>query len=170
MITTERMVLRPLTEDDGEFMLALLNDPGFLRFVGDRQVRTVDAAVEYLCQGILRSYTDYGFGMYLCQRSEDGAAMGICGLVKREWLPDFDLGYGLLRPYVGKGYAKEAGLAIVEQARQLGLPRVLAIVQPDNAVSIGLLQALGFAYLRTEPANVDDCELKVYALDMTGAT
>ena len=162
------MELRQLTENDGEFMLAMLNDPEFLRFVGDRQVRSVEQAVEYLRDGILRSYAEHGFGMYLCQRKRDGAAMGICGLVKRERLPDYDLGYGLLAPYVGHGYAKEAGQAIVAQARELRLPRVLGIVQPDNVVSIGLLETLGFRYQRSEPATIDDCELRILSLELQG--
>lgn len=166
-LTTERMGLRKLTEADGEFMLALLNDPGFLQFVGDRGVRTLGEAVDYLRNGILSSYAEFGYGMYLCQRRSDGAAMGICGLVKRDYLADFDLGYGLLESYGGQGYAKEAGLAILEQARELRLPRLLAIVQSDNLVSIGLLKRLGFSYQRTQPATADDCELLVYGIDFS---
>jgi len=166
VIATERMNLRELTADDSEFMLALLNDPGFLQFVGDRGVRDLGQAVEYLRHGILQSYADHGFGMYLCERRSDGAAMGVCGLVKREYLPDFDLGYGLLEAYTGQGYAKEAGRAILNQASALRLPRLLAIVQPDNPVSIGLLKRIGFSYQRTQPATADDCELMVFGIEI----
>lgn len=168
VLTTERMHLRRLDSGDAAFMLALLNDPGFLRFVGDRQVRSEAQAVEYLQRGILRSYAEHGFGMYLCERREDGAAMGICGLVKRDSLPDFDLGYALLAPFAGHGYALEAAAAIVRQASQLQLPRILAIVQPDNARSIRLLEKLGFAERDLQPASEDDCELWVYSRRLDG--
>lgn len=163
------MHLRHLQPGDGAFMLALLNDPGFLRYVGDRQVRSEAQAVEYLRQGILRSYADYGFGMYLCERREDGAAMGICGLVKRDSLPDFDLGYALLAPFAGQGYALEAAQAIIAQAAQLRVPRILAIVQPDNARSIRLLEKLGFAERYLQPATEDDCALWVYSLSINAS-
>ncbi len=160
------MHLRRLQPSDGAFMLALLNDPGFLRFVGDREVRSEAQAVDYLQRGILRSYAEHGFGMYLCERRDDGAPMGICGLVKRDSLPDFDLGYALLAPFAGHGYALEAAAAIVAEASQRQLPRILAIVQPDNARSIRLLEKLGFADRYLQPATEDDCALWVYSLSI----
>lgn len=141
---TDRLLLRQLTSDDGEVMLAVLNDPGFLRYIGDRGVRTLDDARAYIRNRMIASYEQHGFGMYLVVRRSDGEPVGICGLVKRDGLDDVDLGYALLSAHCGQGYARESAGAVLALARDaFGLKRVVAIVQPDNGDSIRLLENLG---------------------------
>ena len=141
---TDRLLLRQLTPDDAEVMLALLNDSGFLRYIGDRGVRTLDDARGYIRDRIISTYEQHGFGMYLVVRRSDGEPVGICGLVKRDALEDVDLGYALLSEYRGSGYARESAQAVLALAHDaFGLKRVVAIVQPDNADSIRLLENLG---------------------------
>jgi ribosomal-protein-alanine N-acetyltransferase len=142
--TTARLRLRELVQDDAAFMVELLNQPDFLRFIGDRGVRDVDQARTYLREGPIASYVRHGMGMYVVEPREGGAPIGLCGLVVRDGLPGPDIGFAFLPQFYGQGYAFEAASATLALARDaLALPRVLAIVSPDNARSITLLRRLG---------------------------
>jgi RimJ/RimL family protein N-acetyltransferase len=146
MIVTEtaRLRLRHLTTDDADFIYGLVNQPSWLRFIGDKGVRNLDDARAYLQRGPLRSYQDHRFGLYLVELKESGEPIGICGLVKRDSLEDPDIGFALLPPFWGRGYALEAATAVLTHERKtLGIVRVLAIVSPDNEDSIKLLEKLG---------------------------
>jgi len=150
IIETDRLVLRRMTAADAPVVLALLNDPLFLRFIGDRGVRTPADAAAYIERGPLASYTQHGFGLYLVSLKTDAAAIGMGGLIKREGLDDVDLGFAYLPQYGGRGYATEAAAAILHYGRTvLGLPRIVAITAPDNAASINVLQKVGLRHTRT---------------------
>jgi RimJ/RimL family protein N-acetyltransferase len=157
VLETERLVLRELTGDDGEFILELLNQPSFLRFVGDKGVRTVDDARGWIEAGPRASYQRHGYGLNLVTLTETGEPMGICGLVNREWLDDPDIGFSLLPAYWSRGYACEASSAVLRQATEVHrLERILAITNRDNRSSIHLLEKLGFSfwkYVRTPDKN-----------------
>lgn len=147
VIETARLRLRHLRADDHDAaaMLELLNEPGFHRFIGDRGVRTLAQARDYLRKGPLASYAQHGHGMYAIERRSDGAWLGNAGLVRRDGLPHADIGYALLQRHTGQGYALEAARAVLEHARtRPGLERLCAIVAPGNARSVALLEALGF--------------------------
>jgi ribosomal-protein-alanine N-acetyltransferase len=147
VLETRRLVLRTISVDDAPFILELLNDPSFLQYIGDRGVRTLDNAREYICNGPLDSYRRFGFGLYLVQLKEDGAPIGICGLLKRDYLADVDLGFAFLPEYRGKGYGYESGVAVLEFGRDvLGLERIVAIAAPDNEASSRLLEKLGMRF------------------------
>jgi RimJ/RimL family protein N-acetyltransferase len=164
VVETERLVVRRLTEGDAEFMLGLLNEPSFLRFIGDKGVRTLEDAREYLRKGPMRSYDRFGFGLYLTMRKDDGAPIGICGLVKREALDDVDVGFAFLPPFWSQGYAFEAATEVLGYARgTLGLGRIVAIVSPDNDRSIQLLERLGLRYERMIQLVADGPEIKLFA-------
>ena len=142
--TTERLRLRELDEDDAGFMVEVLNQPDFLRFIGDRGVRDVEQARAYLREGPIASYARHGMGMYVVEPREGGDPLGLCGLVVRDGLPGPDIGFAFLPQHYGKGYAFEAARATLALARQaLALPKVLAIVSPGNDRSIALLRRLG---------------------------
>jgi RimJ/RimL family protein N-acetyltransferase len=144
VLETERLVLRQLTLEDAPFMLQLVNEPSWLRFIGDRGVRTLEDARRYLQEGPLASYARHGFGLYLTELKPSGAPAGICGLIKRDSLEDVDLGFAFLPRYWGRGYATEAAAAVVGLAfSALGLERLVAITTLDNASSIKLLEKLG---------------------------
>ncbi|KRG44519.1 acetyltransferase [Stenotrophomonas pictorum JCM 9942] len=147
VIQTERLRLRPLRDDaaDAAAMLELLNDPGFHQYIGDRGVRTLEQARDYLRNHTFSSYATHGFGMYAIERRSDGAWLGNAGLVRRDGLPCADLGYALLGAYTGQGYALEAARAVLDYARNtLGLGELRAVVSPDNTRSVALLEKLGF--------------------------
>ena len=166
---TERLRLRRLTLDDAEFMLAILNDPDFVRFVGDRGVRTVDSARDYLRRGPIDSYVRYGFGLYLVELAETVEPLGICGLVRRDALPDPDIGFAFLPAHRGQGYAVEAAAAVLEHARDdLALARVIAIVAPGNDRSSHVLGRIGLRRTGSVRLSVDDIELELYAKELGG--
>ena len=147
---TPRLRLRHVTEEDAPFILALLNDPGWLRYIGDRGVRTLEDARRYVEQGPRRMYADHGFGLFLVERKLDGAPLGLCGLIRRDTLPDVDIGFALAESFRGHGYAHEAAAATLRHAREtLQLKRVVAIAMPGNVASTRLLERLGLRFERT---------------------
>lgn len=147
LLETERLVVRPMTEGDAAFYLAMLSDPDFKRHIADRGVRDMEGAVANMRERVFASYEAHGFGMWLVCRRDTGEAVGMAGLVKREFLADVDLGYAFLPAGRGAGFTTEVCRGIMDHAaRVFGLTRLAAIVSPGNAASIRVLQRLGFAH------------------------
>ena len=164
ILETARLRLRELTTSDAEFMLALLNDPDFIRHVGDRGVRTLAAAREYIVKGPMQSYAHNGFGLYMVELSGTGEKLGICGLVKREGLADIDIGFGFLPQYRSNGYAIEAATAVMAQARDaLRLERFVAITSQENERSANVLLKLGLKFERMITFPGEQKEIRLYA-------
>jgi RimJ/RimL family protein N-acetyltransferase len=142
---TARLQLRPLADEDALFIVELLNEPAFIRNIGDRQVRTIDDALHYIDIGPRASLLKHGYGLLRVALREGDVPIGICGLINRDTLPAVDLGFAFLAAHHGKGYAVEAARAVMEHARAaLGIDRVLAITLPSNAGSIRVLDTIGF--------------------------
>jgi ribosomal-protein-alanine N-acetyltransferase len=166
-IATERLILRPLTSEDAEFILELVNDPSFIQNIGDRNVRTLDDAKRYITNGPVASYAKNGFGLYLVELKDIGEPIGMCGLIRRSMLNDVDIGYAYLPRYWSKGYAIEAALAMKQYARDvIGLKRMVAVVDPQNTGSIRLLEKLGMTFERMVKLAEDDIELKLFSNDL----
>ena len=147
VLETERLSLRRFTIDDAEFILTLLNEPSFLRYIGDKQVRELEDARQYILNGPVASYERNDFGLYRVELKASRTPMGMCGLIKREELPDPDIGFAFLPDFWNKGFAFEAATAVLQEARErLRLERILAITTLDNEASIELLQRLGFRF------------------------
>jgi [ribosomal protein S5]-alanine N-acetyltransferase len=143
-IQTERLIIKALDLSHEGFIFQLLNSPGWLQYIGDRNIHSLDDARNYLQNGPLKSYKDNGFGLCLVQLREEGIPIGIAGLLKRDYLDCPDMGFAFLPEYEGKGYAFESANAIVKQSKQnLGMERIQAIVLPENQRSIHLLEKLG---------------------------
>lgn len=148
-IQTERLLLSELTPDDAGFILQLLNEPSFIDNIGDRGVRDLDSAVRYILDGPVQSYARNNFGLMRVSLRDSGESIGMCGLLKRDTLPDADLGYAFLPRHWSRGYAIESGSAMLRHAREvLALPRVLGIVDPANQSSIKVLERLGLRFER----------------------
>ncbi len=163
VLETARLDVRPLTHDDAEFILRLLNDPSFLRNIGDKGVRTLDDARRYLDEGPIASYAAHGFGLWRVATKSDDVPVGMCGLLRRPELDDVDVGYALLPEYGSKGYALEVAHAVLRHARErLGLARIVAVVKPGNARSIRLLERLGFRYERLVRLAGDEDEVELW--------
>lgn len=167
ILETERLLLRHLTDTDADFMLELLNDPSFIENIGDRQIRDLDGAKAYIRNGPAASYAKNGFGLYLVQLKETGESMGMCGLIKRDQLKDVDIGYAFLPKYWSKGYAIESALSVKEHARaEIGLKRIVAIVDPRNVSSIRVLEKLGMTFAKMVKLVEDEIELKLFSVDL----
>lgn len=147
VLETERLILREFDADDAELMLEILNEPAFIRFVADRNVRTTREAAEYLKEKILPSYGRFGFGFYVVELKANGTPVGMCGLVKRETLEHVDIGFSILERFWGRGYASEAAVALMHHGlTNLRLPRIVGITAPDNDRSAAVLQKLGLRF------------------------
>jgi RimJ/RimL family protein N-acetyltransferase len=142
-------MLRQMNIDDDEFIFELVNEPAFIRNIGDKGVRTLKDARDYILTGPVASYAKFGFGLYLVELAETGAPIGICGLLKRDSLEDVDIGFAFLEKFWGKGFAYESAAAVMEYGRSvLGINRIVAITSPDNEGSIRVLSKLGLRFER----------------------
>jgi len=166
VLNTERLELRWLTLEDTPLMLAVWNDPAFIRYVADRGIRTLEQAREAVEAGPLRLYAEYGYGPFRLRRREDGMDLGICGLFRRAGLDEPDIGFAVLPEFCGQGFGFEASAAVLDYARDaLGLSCVTAIVSPQNEASIGLLEKLGLHYERQVRMPGDDHDVSLYRID-----
>ena len=167
IIETERLNLREVTEADAPFILEILNDPDFVRFVADRGVRTLEDARRYIAERFTDNYRRQGFGFWLVEPKDSKEPAGICGLVKRDTLPGVDVGYAFLPSSRSKGYAFESASAVLAYARDvLGLKRLLAITDPDNFVSMRVLEKLGMRFERMFSLSTDEPEVRLFAVDL----
>jgi RimJ/RimL family protein N-acetyltransferase len=164
VIETDRLILRRLSIEDGAFILRLVNEPSWLRFIGDRGIRTLDEACDYILRGPVESYQRLGFGLYLTELKGDETPIGICGLIKRESLKDVDIGFAFLPEFWGRGYAYEAAAAMMDYGKNaFGLNRIVAVTTPDNYSSIKLLEKLGFRFERMARLVEGEPEIKLFA-------
>ena len=168
MIHSERLTLRELRETDAPFILELLNDPAWLLHIGDKGVRTLDDARTYIANGPVASHARHGFGLDLVELKTDATPIGLCGLIKRDTLPDVDIGYAFLPQFRGAGYALEAGATVLRHAQEtLGLPRLAAIVSPGNHASIRVLEKLGLRFEKMVQMSVGGPETKLFGREFT---
>ena len=162
VVQTSRLHLRELNCGDDEFILELLNEADFIRYIGDKGVRTLADARDYVLSGPMHSYEKNGFGLYAaCVR--DGTPIGICGLVKRDGLGDPDVGFAILQRHCAQGYAVESASAVLDHGRRvLKLQRIVAIAMAENHNSIAVLEKVGLRFERM--IRLGDCspELKLF--------
>jgi len=164
VIETERLVLRRLSTDDAEFINELLNQPSFLRYIGDKEVRNNADAVRYIQTGPIASYERFGFGLYLVELKETSVPIGICGLLKRDSLPDVDIGFAFLPDFWSQGYAFESASAVMTYGRDvLGLRRIVAITSPDNDSSIRLLERIGLRFEGLIKLSEDQSQVRLFS-------
>ena len=165
---TERLCLRELTADDAAFIMELVNEPAWLRFIGDRKVHSLDDARGYIARGPVTSYDRNGFGLWAVELSATGEAIGLCGLVRRQALEHVDLGFAFLSRHWGHGYAREAAAAVVERAREaFHLARLVAITDLENLPSQKVLSSVGFRYDRLIHWSETGEDLALYALELS---
>ena len=165
VIQTERLILRKFTLNDAAFMLELLNTTAWLRFIGDRNVRTIKQAEQYLLDGNIKSYQEYGFGFYVVVIKETNESIGICGIKKREGLDDVDIGFGFFPQFMGNGYGYEAASATLDYALNvLKIKRIVAIVDPENVASIGLIKKIGLQFEKMIQLSQKDIELMLFSI------
>jgi ribosomal-protein-alanine N-acetyltransferase len=167
VLETERLLLRQLSTEDAGFILQLLNEPSFIRNIGDRGVRTIESANSYILNGPVASYAKNGFGLYLVKLKETAESIGMCGLIRRDMLEDVDIGYAFLPKFWSKGYAIESAQAVKEYAKNtIGLNRIVAIVDPENEGSIRVLEKIGLQFEKMIRLSADDIELKLFGASL----
>ena len=164
ILETERLMLREFTADDSEFIIKLFNSPGWLQFIGDRGIKTTDAAKKYIAEKYLHSYEINGFGIYMTLIKNNNIPIGMCGLVKRETLVDVDIGFAFLQEFTGRGYAFEAASATLNYAAsKLKLQRIVAITTENNLNSIKLLKKLKMKFEKKIMMAGDEEELMLFS-------
>jgi len=163
ILETERLVLRQFELTDAKFIVELVNTPGWLEFIGDRNIRTEKAAVHYLQYGPMKSYMDNGFGLCMVE-TKDGIPIGMCGILKRDSLEHPDIGFAFLSEFMGNGYAFEIANAVINYAKDsLKLQTIFAITVPTNKRSIQLLEKIGLKFNKTIYMPADNEELMLFS-------
>ena len=163
---TERLILRPTTSEDADFILELVNSPKWLQNIGDRKVRTMEDATNYIAERITPQFERLGYANYTVVRKEDGARMGSCGIYDREGLEGVDIGFAFLPEYERKGYGYESAAKIRDVAFSVfDIKRLNAITIKTNIASQKLLEKLGLKFVEFISLPNDDAELMLYRLD-----
>ncbi|KON88836.1 GCN5 family acetyltransferase [Sporosarcina globispora] len=164
VLETDRLNLRWFTPDDAAFIFELLNEPSWKRYIGDKGVRTLEDAKNYILTGPMDMYSQLGFGLFLVERKEGSTPIGMCGLIKRDSLENIDIGFAFLSRYQTQGYGFESASATLKYGHeQLDLKRILAITSLDNHASSRLLEKIGMKYEGTIILPNDTEELKLFA-------
>ncbi len=160
---TKRLVIADFSLADAPFVLELVNTPTWKQHIGHSGIDTLQAARTYIQKGILESYEMHGYGLYKMSLLHDGTPIGMCGIVKRDWLPQPDLGFAILPEYANQGYTMEASVAVLAHAFEtFGLKELLAITTAENEFSIKLLTRLSFTHVGQKQNKTD--LLEVYGL------
>jgi len=147
ILETERLNIRHIEESDAEFIHVLFNTATFIKYIGDRNLKTIADAQAYIRTGPRAMYSEKGFGLFLVELKGCLTPLGISGLIKRDSLDDIDVGYGFHPEHEGFGYALESTQAVVDYAKDdLGITRLVAITTEENIKSIKLLAKLGFSF------------------------
>jgi len=165
---TKRLIISKFTIEDAPFFLELVNTPHWLKYIGDRNIKTVLQAEQRISSGHIKSYETHGFGFYKLNLKRNNKPIGTCGLIKRDSLEHVDVGFAFLPDYEGKGYGFESSKAILKMAKEeFKLERLLAITLPTNEPSIKLLEKLGLSFQKMVKPFDDDEELMLYAINLT---
>ena len=146
LLDTERLRLRTLALVDAAFYLELVNVPAFIEYIGDRGIRSLQAARQAIIDGPMAMQRALGHSLCLVELKHDGTPIGMCGLIKRDTLPEVDIGYAFMPQYGGQGYATEAAAGVLAYAASLGIRRVLAITATGNAGSKAVLRKIGMRF------------------------
>ncbi|GGH45214.1 GCN5 family acetyltransferase [Mangrovimonas yunxiaonensis] len=161
---TPRLIISTFTTADAPFLISLLNTPSYLKYVGDKNIKTLTAAKNHIKERHLKSYKEHGFGFYKLQLKTTQETIGSCGLARRAELDHVDLGFAFLPEHEGHGYGHEASLKIMQLAKtQFNLKKLVAITLPTNQNSIKLITKLGFALEKKVKPFEDDEELLLFA-------
>ena len=153
-LITDRLTISPLQLEDAGFVLELVNSPGWLKYIGDRNIHTLEAAEEYIRTGPWTTAEQHGFSLLRVALTGSDIPIGMCGFLKRDFLDHPDIGFAFLPVYEGQGYATESCKAVLNHfSEKLNLTTVLAMTHPGNKKSQALLQRLGFKFTKQFPVN-----------------
>ncbi len=163
---TDRLVLKPTSEEDAGFILELLNSPKWLEYIGDRNVHTTEDAIQYIKNRISPQFEKLGFSNYTLIRKSDGLKIGSCGLYDREGVEGIDIGFALLPAFEGLGYGFESASKVLEIGRtKFNIDSFSAITTKNNLASQRLIEKLGLRYIKTIRIPNDEEELLLYRIE-----
>lgn len=162
---TERLILSKVTLEDAPFFLELMNTPHWLKYIGDRNIKSIQDAEETITSRHLESYKNHGFGFYkVLLKAESHKTIGIAGLIKRDELEEVDIGFGFLPDYEGQGFGFEASVAVMQLAKEVfHIKKLVAITNLENHNSIKLLEKLGLIFEKKVNPFDEDKELLLFA-------
>jgi len=162
---TERLLLKPTSEEDATFIFELLNTEKWLKYIGDRNIKTVESAKEYIKIKMLPQLKRLGYSNYTVIRKSDNIKIGTCGLYDREELEGIDIGFAFLPEYEKNGYAFESANKLIDLAfHEFGIDEIKAITIKDNISSQKLLVKLGLTLDGTTKLPKEDKELLLYKI------
>ena len=165
IIETKRLKLIPTTVNDADFIVKLLNTPKWLKYIGDRQVKSMDEAINYITTKIRPQIDKLGYGNYTVIRKSDHVKVGTCGLYDREGLSGVDIGFAFLPEFEKQGYAYESSKKLLDVGfSDFGIKSVNAITLPGNKASQKLLEKLGLQFKEMVKLPHDKSELMLYQI------
>ena len=164
IVETPRLNIRELTVDDAEFIFGLVNEPSFLENIGDKGVRNLEDARQFILEGPWASHRERGYGQFLVELKDGGDPIGVCGVLYREALDVSDIGCAFVPQYWRRGYALEAARAVMEYGRStLGIAKIVGLTSEENVASIKALEKLGMSFERTVKMSDDDSGTALYS-------
>lgn len=167
ILETERLIIRPLSAADAGFIFELVNEPAWLKNIGDKKVRSLEDARKYISSGPVASYAKNGFGLCAVELKESKAPVGICGLIKRDSLDDPDIGFAFLERFWSRGYAAESAQAVMNFGQSdLGFKRIVAITNPDNFGSIKVLEKVGLRFEKMFRMPGEEKKIKLFSWNL----
>ena len=165
VLETSRLSLHQFELSDAPFLLEVMNQPDYHRYIGDRGLRTVVDAETYIKEKLISVYGKRGFGFWLVRLKDGMTPVGFGGIIVRDELDEPDVGYAIHETFAGNGYAEEATRGILNYiAEFLDFPVICAITDPDNRASINVLMKCGFHFDRHALVFADEAELNIYKL------
>jgi [ribosomal protein S5]-alanine N-acetyltransferase len=164
-LRTSRLTLLQASREDAAFIFELLNSPTWLEHIGDRGIKTEEDALGYIDKSLVQTYEKFGFGLMKMVHSDSGRDIGLCGLLKRDYLDFPDIGFAVLPEFEGRGYTFEMAKEILEAERKRGVyPQILAITTDNNTRSRALLEKLGLSYVEHISIPKDSEKLRLYSI------
>lgn len=166
IIETERLLLQPMKIDDADLILELYNSPNFIKFIGDRNIKSIQDAEHYIANKFLPQLERLGYGNFLIKLKSNGKKIGGVGIFEREGLEIHDIGFSFLPEFEGKGYGFEAASELLKMAfTEFGLNKISAITSKENSASQKLIGKLGLQYQSIVRLPDDDEDLLYYELE-----
>lgn len=163
---TDRLIIRPTSIIDSDFILELFNSPKWIENIGDRNIGSGEEAKKYIEKNMLPQLKRLGYSNYTVIRKLDNAKIGSCGLYDREGLDGIDIGFAFLPQYEKKGYAYESVSMLKEIAvKEFNFPQILGITSRENTDSQKLLQKIGLEFEKMIKLPNSATELLLYKLN-----
>jgi RimJ/RimL family protein N-acetyltransferase len=164
IVETKRLLLRKINVEDAAFVLRLVNEPSFLSNIGDKGLKNLPDAEQFILEGYWTNQEHPGYGMFLVALKDGGEPIGGCGLLYRKVLDVIDIGFAFLPEYWNRGFAYEAAEAIMKYGYStLGVKKIVGLTSEDNFGSINLLKKLGMDFKKIVKMSDDDPGTVLYS-------